>query len=132
MTRNPKILLVDDDPAILRGMERSFMDYDVDVVASSCPNEAAAIVNNLEIDVIVCDHQMPGKTGLEFLEKVRQERPNIHLFMLSGQIAGLKMAEKWAQEIGVKKIFSKPCDAKELANAIFEVTGNAGVPGGPA
>lgn len=112
------VLLVDDDPSLLRSLERALSMYDFVVEAASCAAEAKAFLNHCPIDVIVCDYQMPGQSGLEFLAEVRQVRPNVITFMLSGRVAGLKVAENWANEIGVHQVFSKPCNADEIALSI--------------
>ncbi len=116
---SPRVLCVDDDVKILRSLQRTLTAHGLDVVCSSCTAEANAILKRVDIQVIVCDQQMPGQSGLDFLTEILQQKPDLIAFMLSGRVAGLVMAEQWANEIGVRRIFSKPCDANELAKAII-------------
>lgn len=116
--KTSNVLLVDDDAAILRSLKRSLTDCGLAVETATCAAEARAILNHYQIDAIVCDHQMPGQTGLEFLAETQQANPEMVTFLLSGQVAGFDMAEKWGAEIGVRQIFSKPCNVDELSDAI--------------
>lgn len=112
------ILLIDDDAAILRSLTRSLDECGLSVETATCAAEARAVLNHYEIGAVVCDHQMPGQTGLEFLAELKKEQPELILFLLSGRVAGFDMAEKWGQEIGIQQIFSKPCDVDELSDAL--------------
>ncbi len=119
MNSNPlHILLVDDDTAMLRSLARSLGEYDFQVEATSCPAEANAFLRRYSIDVVICDYQMPGQTGLEFLTELRNEHPVLITFMVTGKGAGLPVAEDWAKEIGVHHVFSKPCDIRAIATAL--------------
>ncbi|MEO1614206.1 MAG: response regulator [Planctomycetota bacterium] len=115
-----EVLIIDDEPIVLRTLKRSLADYDVSVVTTPCTAEARAMLKHRSFGVIICDQNMPGETGLEFLTEIRSHHPEIACFMLSGLVAGLEVAEKWAAEIGVRQIFSKPCDTQRLAEAIQE------------
>lgn len=116
--KTSNVLLIDDDAAILRSLKRSLSENGLVVETATCAAEARAILNHYEIDAIVCDHQMPGQTGLEFLTETHQNNPDVVTFLLSGQVAGFDMAEKWGAEIGVRQIFPKPCNVDELSDAI--------------
>ncbi|MFT5299705.1 MAG: DNA-binding NtrC family response regulator [Mariniblastus sp.] len=114
------VLLVDDDSVLLRSLSRALSDLGLSIETSTCAAEAKAFLNHYPIEVVVCDQNMPGKSGLEFLEELSQEKPNLIMMLLSGNINGLAMAEGWANEIGVTKIFNKPCDATIIAASIRE------------
>lgn len=117
-TEQIRILLIDDDSALLRSLVRVFNEFDFHVETSICAAEAAVLLNRQTFDVVVCDQNMPGKTGLEFLTEVRKEKPELITMMLSGQITGIPVAEDWANEIGVVEVFTKPCDAGFIAASI--------------
>ncbi len=117
------ILLIDDDAAILRSLKRSLLECGLSVETATCAAEARAVLHRYDIDAVVCDHQMPGQTGLEFLADLKQQQPDLIMFVLSGRVAGFDMAEKWGAEIGVRQIFSKPCDVNELSAALTTALG---------
>ncbi|MEM6363846.1 MAG: response regulator [Planctomycetota bacterium] len=112
----PEILIIDDEPLVLRTLKRTLEDAGLSVTTTPCTAEARAMLKRFSYSVILCDQNMPGETGLEFLTEVRRHHPEIRCFMLSG----LDVAENWASEIGVERIFAKPCDTKELIGALRE------------
>lgn len=119
---SPNVLLIDDDTSLLRSMARALSEFGLDVETTTCTAEARAILNRYDVDAVVCDQQMPGQTGLEFLTDLLKESPDLITFMLTGQVSGVRMAQDWAKEIGVYQVFSKPCNSEELANAIKAAT----------
>ncbi len=113
-----RVLLVDDDAALLRSTQRSLTEHDMEVETASCAAEARVFLKHFSFDVILCDYSMPGKTGLEFLDEIKSNYPDSIRMILSGKIGGLEIGEKWAEEIGVSRVFSKPCDIEDIA---FEI-----------
>ncbi len=75
--RRGRVLVVDDEPAIGRAMTRALQrDHDVFVVhdaREALPTIAAGAV----FDVIFCDVMMPGMTGMEFFEALRDANPEL-------------------------------------------------------
>ncbi|HEX3300414.1 MAG TPA: response regulator [Actinomycetota bacterium] len=69
----PRILLVDDDPAILRLLDVNFRMEGFDVDATSHGEEALASAARQTPDVIVLDLMMPGMDGHEILRRLREE-----------------------------------------------------------
>jgi PAS domain S-box-containing protein len=66
-----KLLLLDDEPLILRSLEYLFED-DYEVFATSDANEALGLVRGNDIAVILCDERMPGVSGHELLRRARE------------------------------------------------------------
>ena len=113
-----RLLLIDDDPILLRSLSRQLVDHGFEIETTSGAAEARAMLKRQKFQAVICDHNMPGLTGLEFLEEIRSAHPQMATFMLSGQVAGLQVAEDWAREIGVTEIFSKPCHSDWIAASI--------------
>ena len=117
--QNPiRVLLVDDETALLRSLSRVLCEHEMNVETASCAAEAAAFLKNYQFDVVVCDQNMPGKSGLEFLSDIAKKKPDLITMMLSGQITGVSIAEDWASEIGVREVFAKPFDGNVIASKI--------------
>ena len=114
-----QVLLVDDDPTLLRSLARSLEDHGFEVLTSTCTAEARAILKRNKVSTIICDYAMPGEAGLDFLAEVRSTHPAITAMMLSGMVSGVGVAEQWAEEIGVKEVLAKPCDVDHLAEKIL-------------
>lgn len=78
-----KILVVDDESANLRTLERIFRnDYSV-LTAQSGP-EALAILEQHDVALLISDQRMPGMTGIELLQKTVQLRPHMVRILLTG------------------------------------------------
>ena len=114
------VLLVDDDTRLLQSLSRVLGDYDFQVETAICAAEARALLKHFTFDVVICDQSMPGQTGLEMLADLKNENPDLISMLLSGQISDVPVAHDWANEIGVSRVFSKPCDGNDIARAILD------------
>jgi len=73
----PRILVVDDEPAILRAMKR-WLKTHADVTGTTDPAKALAMVEaGARFDLILCDLDMPGMTGTEFVGALREASPKL-------------------------------------------------------
>lgn len=71
-----RVLLVDDDPALLASLE-FMLEADHHVVATSNPVEALRLVTTTHFDVVIADLSMPHLNGRELFESIRQRVPNL-------------------------------------------------------
>ncbi|MGE0824075.1 MAG: response regulator [Candidatus Binatia bacterium] len=80
-----KILIVDDHAIVRQGLKQTVADEPDMKVAGEARNgdEALALVRNAEWDVVVLDVTMPGRSGLEVLKTIKQEKPRLPVLMLS-------------------------------------------------
>jgi len=69
------ILFVDDEPAILRSLERIASKIDATIIIASNGLAALEIIKNRNVDVIVSDINMPNMNGNQLLELVAQVSP---------------------------------------------------------
>jgi DNA-binding NtrC family response regulator len=69
------ILFVDDEPAILRSLERIANKVDATILTAVSGIDALKIINDCHVDVIVSDINMPNMNGNQLLEKVTQISP---------------------------------------------------------
>ncbi|WP_431520767.1 response regulator [Chromatium okenii] len=72
--RRKKALVVDDMPW-MRMVIRSLLNHmgDIDTVEASDGYEALKYLSACHVDILICDWNMPGMTGLDVLKAVRQE-----------------------------------------------------------
>ena len=111
------VLLVDDDGRLLRGLQRSFVDEDYELLTAVSAAEAKVLLASQQVDLILSDNLMPGALGTEFLAEVRKEHPQIKLMMLSGYVPDI-VAQRAMDDIGVLQVLNKPCKASDVAAAI--------------
>jgi len=69
------ILVIDDEVNNLRALERTFR-HEYNVFSADSGENALSIMEQNDIAVIIADHDMPGMTGVEFLEKTWQKHPD--------------------------------------------------------
>jgi response regulator RpfG family c-di-GMP phosphodiesterase len=112
-----KILLVDDDEAILAGYQRNLRKrFDLDLATSG-----AAALELLDSEVsyaaVVADMHMPGMNGLELLRRVMELCPETTRIMITGA-ADQQTAADAVNHGQVFRFLSKPCTPEALLEAI--------------
>lgn len=87
------ILLVDDDPFVLKSLVRCLRRSRPAWSCSFAANGAAALdeLAKTDFDVVVSDMRMPGMDGAELLTRVRDAYPRALRVVLSGQAEGAQM-----------------------------------------
>jgi len=82
-----KLLHVDDDPGFseLASVYLEREDDRFNVQTASSASEARSILNADDIDCVISDYDMPGEDGIEFLETVRQEYPDLPFILYTGK-----------------------------------------------
>jgi DNA-binding NtrC family response regulator len=78
-----KILIVDDESANLRALERLFRQH-YDVLIANSGAEALDLLAQHDVALIITDQRMPGMTGIELLKKTLTVRPRMVRIILTG------------------------------------------------
>jgi two-component system response regulator AtoC len=129
MSDSAKILLVDDEPAMLRYIRTLLEVDDYSVATASTGEEALQIVDKgLEPDLVLLDVLMPGIDGLETLEQLRQKRPGVKVVMLSCVNDTKKVVQ--AMKLGAHDYLTKPFQKAELDAVIDQCLGQGKGPVG--
>ena len=116
----PAILTVDDDPmvsaAISRDLRRRYGDDYLVVKATSGHQALAALtklaLRNQPIALIATDQRMPGMTGIELLERAREQAPTAKYLLLTAY-ADTDVAIRAINDIGLDYYLLKPWDPPE-------------------
>ncbi len=119
----PGLLLVDDEPLVLRALERQLRGilrsphpaYRIE--AYTRPAEALRRAHEAEFDVVVSDYRMPEMNGVAFLRAFRVLQPGAARLILSGH-ADLGALVDAVNEAGIMRFLAKPWDEAELVFAI--------------
>lgn len=72
--QSARILVVDDDPAVIKVLRRVLAGHDV-ITAMSARHALAQVSSGLRFDVIFCDLMMPGMTGMQLHSAILEEVP---------------------------------------------------------
>ncbi|TWT50564.1 Hydrogenase transcriptional regulatory protein hupR1 [Rubripirellula amarantea] len=112
-----KVLLVDDEPNVLKGYQRHLRkSHDIELAVGG--DEAIeAIRTQGPFAVVVSDMQMPEMSGVELLSKVRDINEHTVRIMLTGN-ADQKTAVDAVNEGNIFRFLNKPCSPEKLAQAI--------------
>jgi two-component system, NtrC family, nitrogen regulation response regulator NtrX len=112
LPRKAHLLLVDDDPNTLASLSRAFRLAGHD--ATVCDNAARAVelIKGDSFDLILSDVVMPGKSGLELLEELKQNGVKTPIVLISGQ-ANIEMAVR-ATKLGALDFLEKPLSTDKL------------------
>src|SRR5579872_3367512 len=129
MSEKSRILLVDDEPAMLRYIRTLLEVDDYKVETASTGEEALLRIDGgLEPDLVLLDVLMPGIDGLETLEQLRQKRPSAKVVMLSCVNDTRKVVQ--AMRLGAHDYITKPFQKAELDAVIDQCLGQGKSPVG--
>jgi response regulator RpfG family c-di-GMP phosphodiesterase len=80
-----KVLIVDDDPIILRSLKRLLCNQ-YEVLVAENAEEALALIASHKIDAVVSDHNLPEVTGMALLKQVGAMSPSTLRVLMSGVV----------------------------------------------
>jgi len=78
-----RILLVDDDPAVRRSLSETLSEEGHEVRASESAEVALSQLDEYAPDLILSDIRMPGLSGIELLECVKERAPSVDVILMT-------------------------------------------------
>jgi PAS domain S-box-containing protein len=116
-SERPRILIVDDEEAILETMTFTFMDL-YEVLTTSDPTQALQIMSENEpIAVVITDQRMPGMTGVELLREIYDRYPETVRIILTG-FADSEATIKAINDGHIYGYVNKPWEPEELKTIV--------------
>ena len=118
------VLLVDDDRNLVTTLSyglRKALGEDVSVAVCFSGSEALSLLGNQTFDVVISDFNMPGPSGLEFLQRIRQDQGEMFLVLITGY--GTDALEEGVRQLGGAYI-TKPFEPSFLAHTIRSLIEN--------
>ncbi len=84
--QTPRILIVDDEPDLLTGLQRTFLKRlpDVTVMTAKDGKGALAVLEQEDIDLVLMDIMMGETNGLEILDRIHTIQPELTVIMMTG------------------------------------------------
>ena len=116
-----KVLFVDDDVLILSAVKRSLGREGFTIHTTTEPLDAAKLIAEHQIDVIVSDYMMPQMTGVELLSLVRRLHPKVTRIMMTGQ-ADRDATIRAINEGAVSRYLEKPWEDAVLKRILHEIS----------
>jgi len=120
-TGNERILLIDDEPAIMNMGKQILESLGYDVTTRNSSLEALELFKKKRdrFDLVITDMTMPHMTGDKLAEELMQIRIDIPVILCTGFSS--RIDEQKALAIGIRVFISKPFLKREIAEAIRKV-----------
>ena len=113
------VLIVDDEPLILRTIERLLRRQRFKTHLANNGEEALKILDDHEIAVIICDQRMPGMSGAEVLSESYRRSPDTYRITLTGY-TDLSSAQQSINEGNVNQFLTKPWEDDHLLGVVTQ------------
>src|SRR3984885_12045980 len=118
---NVNVLVVDDDMAVCRILQRMLADERYQVqVCQSVANALSAIEQKL-FDVYVMDYKLPDGTGLDVAERIRAKKSAAPIILISGYDPSAVALR--AEKLHISDIIEKPFARATICNAVKRAIG---------
>lgn len=114
----PVVMIVDDEPGVLRAAERLLRGDFATVCVASGDAALRSLASNVVPDLIICDLMMPAMTGADLYEHIAERYPHLEprvMFMTGG--AFTPRARAFAERMEARLV-EKPLDGKELREVV--------------
>ncbi|NUP88699.1 MAG: response regulator [Candidatus Sumerlaeia bacterium] len=109
----PRILCVDDEPSIRLLFEQELSEEGYDVDTASGGQEAIEKILKQPPDLMLLDIRMEDMTGLEVLQAIRPELPDLPVIMVTA-VRGLRDDFSVESDTAVVDYITKPVDLEDL------------------
>ncbi len=112
-----KLLLIDDEPDILRVLSMSLKADGYTVVTAANGTDGVATFEKEKPDIVITDIKMPGMDGIEVLKKVKERNPDAEVIIITGH-GDIENAIE-ALKHGASDFINKPVRDEALAIALI-------------
>lgn len=120
----PTVLIVDDDPKLLKMLQRTLTYENLTVLTATDGLEAIPLVHSHQPDLIIADWMMPKMDGLSLIQRLRDEENKTLILMLTARDAIENRVE--GLESGADDYLVKPFAPAELVARVHAMLRRAG------
>jgi DNA-binding NtrC family response regulator len=110
------VLIVEDEMRLREMLTRAVREMGFTPAASSTAEAALREADNHTFDILILDLNLPGMSGLDMLERIRQSQPDLQVIILTG--FGDLDAARLAIRLDVVDFLTKPCALGTLEEAL--------------
>jgi YesN/AraC family two-component response regulator len=121
MNHLKRLLIVDDEETLTYSLYQTFINAPVDceVVTAASGEEALKRFAEKSFDLVITDLEMPGIKGLELLSRVKSQKTNTQVIIITAY--GSDEKEEQAYELGADYYLEKPFDIWEIKNLVLKM-----------
>ncbi len=116
---NSRILMVDDDEKFLNIYSKILKRKNYIVTVVNRPEKALKIVEENDTDIVIADMYMPGVTGIDLINKIKQISPKIEIILVTGNGSIDNAVE--AMKAGAYSYIQKPINIDELILSLNKI-----------
>lgn len=116
-----KVLVVDDEFHIVQVVSIKLRNNGFAVVTADNGADAYDLACAEKPDVIITDYQMPQMSGLELIEKLRQNEATKEIPVLMLTARGFAIEDEQKAALGIAQCLSKPFSPREVLQSIESV-----------
>ena len=120
----PHLLLIEDNESLIRHLKRYLELLGFAVTATSNLSQAQAAIETSSIALVVTDVRLPGESGLDFLVRLRVDRPDVPVIVMSADAS--RANRQRALSLGAAAFVPKPFALAQFKQAVSEVLGRQG------
>lgn len=125
--RNPRVLIVDDDRDMVRGLEDNLTLEGYEVLTARDGQAGLETAKSERPDLVILDIMMPGMDGLEVCRRLRRQNPDVRILLLTAK--GQESDKVLGLELGADDYVSKPFGLLELLARVKAQLRRAGASG---
>jgi signal transduction histidine kinase/CheY-like chemotaxis protein len=114
---NLVVLIVEDRPEVLKAVELLVKRLGCRAICAQNLEEAVACVAQEPVDLVLSDVMMPGGSGPEVIQRLRQDKPELPALLMSGYTGQVEA------DLGDTTVLQKPFSKLELREAIEGLLG---------
>ena len=110
------ILLIDEEPAILKLLDMALSEHGFTVHSASSPEQAIEICKENPLRIVLADVDFLVEEGLQLLGSIKAVRPDVRICLMTANLP--TYTDDDLKDLGVALCFSKPMDLSDLLAAL--------------
>jgi putative two-component system response regulator len=115
---NNILLIIDDEQDVVSSLKHELKDEKYDIYSASSAKEGLGLLRGLEVGVLLSDSLMPGMDGVELLNLVREQYPDVVRLLLADE-GSLTNKSDSIRDAGIFSRLAKPWNPEELKRTLF-------------
>ena len=118
---NKKALVVDDEFHIVQVVSIKLKNNGFEVTTAENGSDGYELAAQIIPDIIVSDYQMPVMSGVEMIEKLRENPDTAHIPVIMLTARGFDIEDDQREKLRISACLSKPFSPREVLGTIEEV-----------